>query len=196
MDLLLRSYQDAVIIRNVVARVKEAMEFPTEKARRKYLHEHPDADPKNHTVKKPSGKEKKPTSQAEESLKKRTKHLITSDKSTRKMLVLKNEIEKNRHQDVSKAQQAMREMVTEGKKSVSNAEAAIEHLESLPNHDTRDVARAKVSLKKLKDAIEDHEKFGHGLAFTPVKALADTASELQEDLHMALLTVPTSLSRP
>jgi DNA polymerase III gamma/tau subunit len=60
MDSLLRSFEDAVIIRNVVARTKAAMEFPTEKARKDYLREHPDADPKNHTVKKQTGGSKAP----------------------------------------------------------------------------------------------------------------------------------------
>jgi hypothetical protein len=55
MDPILRSFQDAVIVRNVVARARSAMEFPSEKARKNYLREHPDADPSNHTVKKNQG---------------------------------------------------------------------------------------------------------------------------------------------
>lgn len=35
--------------------IRVAMEHPSEEARKKYLKEHPKADPKNHTVKKPSG---------------------------------------------------------------------------------------------------------------------------------------------
>jgi len=35
--------------------IKEAMEFNTEEARKKYLDAHPKADPARHTVKKPSG---------------------------------------------------------------------------------------------------------------------------------------------
>jgi hypothetical protein len=55
MDPLLRSFQDAVIVRNVVARTKAAMEFPTDEARKDYLRDHPGADPSNHTVKKNPG---------------------------------------------------------------------------------------------------------------------------------------------
>lgn len=35
----------------VAARYQKATEFPTEKALKEYLHNHPDADPKNHSVK-------------------------------------------------------------------------------------------------------------------------------------------------
>ena len=55
MDPLLRSFEDAVIARNVVARLKGAMEHATPEALKKYLHEHPDADPSNHRVKKQEG---------------------------------------------------------------------------------------------------------------------------------------------
>ena len=55
MDPLLRSFQDAVIVRNVVARTKAATKFPTEEARKKYLQKHPKADPRKHTVKKQEG---------------------------------------------------------------------------------------------------------------------------------------------
>jgi len=44
----------------LVARYKSAFEFPTEDARKKYLHEHPKADPKNHTVKEKSDEAAKP----------------------------------------------------------------------------------------------------------------------------------------
>lgn len=55
MNPLLRSFQDAMIVRNVVARTKAATEFPTEEARKKYLQKHPKADPRKHTVKKQEG---------------------------------------------------------------------------------------------------------------------------------------------
>jgi len=42
------------ITARVVERYKEATEFPTEDAKRKYLRDHPDADPRNHTVKSPA----------------------------------------------------------------------------------------------------------------------------------------------
>ena len=32
------------------ARIKKAVDFPTEEAMKKYLHDHPDADPRNHKV--------------------------------------------------------------------------------------------------------------------------------------------------
>jgi hypothetical protein len=48
----LREYQDALLVNNVVARVVEATEFPTEKAREVYLKKHPKADPAKHTVQK------------------------------------------------------------------------------------------------------------------------------------------------
>lgn len=55
MDSRLRSFEDALIVRNVVSRTLTSMEHATPEAMKDYLHEHPDADPKNHKVKKPSG---------------------------------------------------------------------------------------------------------------------------------------------
>lgn len=55
MSLELRNFQDALIARNVVARFKRAMEFSSPEALREYLKEHPNADPKNHHVKKQEG---------------------------------------------------------------------------------------------------------------------------------------------
>jgi hypothetical protein len=52
MTNLLQDYQDALIVHNVVAKVKEATEFPTPKAREEYLRKHPNADPAKHTVQK------------------------------------------------------------------------------------------------------------------------------------------------
>jgi hypothetical protein len=60
-------YQEEMLVRRVAFRYlasKEApvaMEFPSDEAFKKYLHEHPGADPKNHTVKKheePEGEER------------------------------------------------------------------------------------------------------------------------------------------
>lgn len=53
----LRNFQDALLKHRVVARflAKTAMEHATPEAMRSYLHDHPDADPKNHKVKKDKG---------------------------------------------------------------------------------------------------------------------------------------------
>lgn len=67
----LTEFKNAVIARNVVARVLEATEFDSPEALKKYLHDHPGADKSNHSVKKEEkgegGKEDKPLSQAEKS---------------------------------------------------------------------------------------------------------------------------------
>jgi len=47
-----REFKDALLARSVISRYVGAKEFSTEEARKEYLHEHPGADPKNHTVKK------------------------------------------------------------------------------------------------------------------------------------------------
>ncbi len=62
MSKELREFQNALIARRVLARSVLAMEHATEKARKNYLHEHPNADPKDHSVAKkekagPSGQE-------------------------------------------------------------------------------------------------------------------------------------------
>ena len=50
-------YQDIRIAHRVLARYLYGTEFPSEEALKEYLHEHPGADPKNHSVVKPSGKD-------------------------------------------------------------------------------------------------------------------------------------------
>jgi hypothetical protein len=53
----LRAFQDAILVRNVVARVADAehesREFATPDALKSYLHEHPGADKSKHHVKRP-----------------------------------------------------------------------------------------------------------------------------------------------
>lgn len=55
-------FQNALLTRRIVARTISSMEHATPEARKEYLHEHPGADPKNHSVKKETesgkGKEK------------------------------------------------------------------------------------------------------------------------------------------
>jgi hypothetical protein len=46
----LRDFQDAVLVRNVVARVKTAKSFPTNEALKEYLSKHPKADKSKHKV--------------------------------------------------------------------------------------------------------------------------------------------------
>lgn len=52
MDRTLQDFEDTLIARNLVARVVEATEFPSEESRKKYLQSHPKADPSKHTVRK------------------------------------------------------------------------------------------------------------------------------------------------
>jgi len=48
----LDAFKNAILVRRVAARAKQGMEFPTEKALKDYLREHPDADKSKHTVRK------------------------------------------------------------------------------------------------------------------------------------------------
>lgn len=50
MSKLVRDLQDALIVRNVVARVVNSKEFPSSDALKRYLDEHPKAKPSNHSV--------------------------------------------------------------------------------------------------------------------------------------------------
>jgi len=52
MTSKLTEFKNAVLVRNVVARVLEATEFDSPEALKKYLHDHPDADKSKHSVKK------------------------------------------------------------------------------------------------------------------------------------------------
>jgi hypothetical protein len=58
MASLLREFEDALIVRNVVARVTTAMEHSSPEEMKEYLHLHPNADPKDHRVEKGKGKGK------------------------------------------------------------------------------------------------------------------------------------------
>jgi hypothetical protein len=49
----LREFRDAVIVRNVVARVTIAKEFPSNEALESYLKDHPGADKSKHRVVEP-----------------------------------------------------------------------------------------------------------------------------------------------
>ena len=51
------------------------MEFPTENARKQYLKKHPKADPKRHTVKKPSGKDSPKSDSSDEESRKTWTHV-------------------------------------------------------------------------------------------------------------------------
>lgn len=48
MERSVEDFQEALLVQRVAERF--AMEHPTPEARRDHLHEHPNADPKNHTV--------------------------------------------------------------------------------------------------------------------------------------------------
>lgn len=48
----LREFQNAILVRNVIARVRESMEHSSPEALKEYLHEHPNADKSKHHVKK------------------------------------------------------------------------------------------------------------------------------------------------
>ena len=49
----LRDFQDAVIVRNVVARMTQAKEFTSPEALAEYMKKHPGADKSKHTVVEP-----------------------------------------------------------------------------------------------------------------------------------------------
>lgn len=51
----LREFQDALLVRNIVSKTVRAMEHSSPEEMKKYLHDHPGADPKDHKVAKPGG---------------------------------------------------------------------------------------------------------------------------------------------
>lgn len=51
MSKVLEDFKHALLIRRVASQ-HEAIEFPSEEAKREYLKEHPNANPGDHTVKK------------------------------------------------------------------------------------------------------------------------------------------------
>ncbi len=59
MKDVVAAFQQALLTHRVTSRFVEAKEFPSEEARKKYMQDHPQADPKKHTVKEPGSKGKK-----------------------------------------------------------------------------------------------------------------------------------------
>jgi len=55
---ILRAFQDAILVRRLIARMRTSMEHSSPEAMKEYLHEHPGADKSNHHVRKKDEKSK------------------------------------------------------------------------------------------------------------------------------------------
>jgi hypothetical protein len=178
MANLLRDFQDALIVRSVVAHVmRVSTEFPTQKALKDYLQEHPGADARDHRVVK---KEKKP-----------------SEKSVDFDLVKKNF--SKTYGTVSGIGQAVEDLKDLGRKPdpkliqvyrtkimdksetlVDGTKDYFKLLESSPNSPKRELAKAYKALESLKEAIKKSKDEG------PEEFSGRDVYNKSGDLHRAL----------
>lgn len=189
----LREFQDALLVRNIVAKTVRAMEHSSPEEMKKYLHDHPNADPKDHKVAKPGGggKGESTGKPSPADAKKALKSSIEGEKSKAKMNRLRDQFDRMtsyKHNDPAKAKEVSAKLTEEGKKHLSNAEESLKHIESFPGKvDERDVKELKSMIKEMRASIDRHEDSAskhdnHGW----VKDISDDGDRLQHALTTAL----------
>ena len=112
---------DLHIARNVLARFlgKVATEFPTEKALKNYLHDHPGADPKNHSVAKSEASPTQHSSQAK-------KRFESNKQTLSDMKALQNKVEKADTTATKKFDKAYTKLFDAGEAAAKDAKKLIE----------------------------------------------------------------------
>lgn len=149
MTNILRDYQDTVIAHNVVARIKEATEFPTPEAREKYLKSHPKADPANHTVRK-----HKTRTQFNRSDKSRWDDVLKNIKDLKAIGEKATKGDEGAKAEVSKRYTAL---VDHGESMADDAKPLIKKLKSNPKLSDQ----AKEHLADLEKAVKKWDSISH-----------------------------------
>jgi len=169
----LKEALDGFRVASLTRRVAErfATEFPTEKARKKYLQDHPDADPKNHTVKKDEGGGGKKS------------ELYKHSESGKKHYdAIAREAKKVRNLDGEKAQEALQKVTNSGNALHDVAVQVHKKLQGLKGNAASDeFGHLKKSLGKLEEALES-AKDGSMPGFSASKVL-EAAEDVHGDLH-------------
>lgn len=176
-----QAFQHALTVRNVVARYVTAMEHTSPEAMKTYLHDHPDADPANHHVKKPEGGEKpgagekgkgeeKPGEGAVKPDPKKGKSsqkaLDSAHKSQQTATRLKDQVARlcsYRHDDPAKAYEVSMKLHGEHAKAMDAAKEILKHGEELlkgghgPRHMQGQIESLKKAIAKSGE-ISSHSK--------------------------------------
>jgi len=152
----LQEFKDALIVRNVTARfMTRGMEHPSEEAKKKYLHEHPGADPKNHKVKK------NPDSTASSGIGSESTKADSRSKDLTKnldsMKALKRKVDNAEPSAKKKFDQTYTKLYEGGESSAKAAERLVKKFE---DDDRKDV---QIAVELLSDSVRQWErnKFDH-----------------------------------
>jgi hypothetical protein len=140
------------------------MEHGSPEALKKYLHDHPNADPKNHTVSKGDGggdadKAKSDKSDKAKSFQSKAKsswaHSATiNDKVKKQVDRLEKLVSGYKTADPKKAKEVAEKMESDAKSSLSNLEVSLNHSESAHNLSGKD----KKALEEAKKAVSELKK--------------------------------------
>lgn len=149
MDRALQDFENTLIARNLVARVVEATEFPTEEARKKYLQSHPKADPSRHTVRK----HKTPT-QFRKTDKTRWDDVLKNTKGLKELGEKATKGDEEAKAEVSKRYTAL---VDHGESFADDAKPLVKKLKGNPKLSDK----AKEHLGELEKAIKKWDSISH-----------------------------------
>jgi hypothetical protein len=175
------------------------MEFPSEKARKDYLREHPDADPSNHTVKKNQGGAGKAETGGKPPIKQMVQDTKRLSDTVTKMSDQLGKLQKSFDTAVHSKGGAERAKTLGDKinnaysHAVMSAETSFTHAESAINIARKhgasedEIDRVESILKDAKEAVTDSKKdgydkpiegkFGDGFA---VKVKVDNVGEIEK----------------
>jgi hypothetical protein len=183
------------IARRVLARFIGAMEHSSPEELKEYLHEHPDADPKNHSVKKPGNGSGADPKAAEAESKRSDARSQDHDKHMASMKDLKKKVENGDTAAAKKFDGAYKKLYEGGESAVKSAEKLLKQYEKLGGQDSQGGAAVKL----LQSAVRDwgKNKIDHlqgSSKFTGEKlqqaeqthAYAKKIEKCIQDLHKAL----------
>jgi hypothetical protein len=182
----LREFQDALIAHRVVARVVLAKEFPSDKAKRQYLREHPQADPRNHTVVRVPRKDRAKGDESESGSKKAPdKGESVGEKVKEEVHDVKNKLEglgRAVGKFLGKVPGAVKKFVQDPKSRKEHLSSAASAIKKAPGKIARE------AIKHVKHEAHEFKMAGEGIK------LLVTGKELTEKHKSALRTVAVDVA--
>jgi len=150
-----QAFEHAALRRRVAMRY--AIEFPSEAAKSKYLKEHPDADPSNHTVRKKEPKPKVDLSEAESAASASKSRFDDNKRTFERLKKLK---------DGKDFDRGYSEIYEAGEKAADAAEKAVKKYEGMLDSLR---GRAKKEVQGMLDLLEQSVREWNGNKFDHVK---------------------------
>lgn len=186
----LREFQNAILTRKVVARFVErvGMEHPSEEARKTYLKDHPDADPKNHSVKKDKGGGGGSGGGAEADVSKAESRSKETTKHFEDMKDLKKKVENADPSAKKKFDKAYDKLYESGEAASKAAEKLVKKFDGVKGE------QAQSAVKLLHNALRewdrnkaDHHKGSGGMAHQKLQQAEQTwayAKKIDDQIKM------------